>query len=190
MGQGMIRWMRYITWTSDRMFVSYRQYYLQGDEFLTEYDDANTVERIFAGNGLAAGGPEHLTVLSGTHTGWIRLTTQHRADEPPLPGEEWETVVDVSICSTSGDLWLFRWGGDVEEDAGNFATVGAGWYRVRVQTRGRDEGDGHAGDTPVEEHFLSVWPAPPEPDTVHRANDTFARTHYDPTRPPGQPVHP
>jgi hypothetical protein len=130
----MIRWMRYTTWTSDRMFVSYKQYYLQGDEFLSEYDDADTVTRIFEGNSLAAGGPEHLTVLAGTHTGWIRLTTQHRADEPPLPGEEWETV--------------------------------------------------------VEEHFLSVWPAPPEPDTVHRANDTFARTHYDPTRPTGWPVQP
>lgn len=172
------------------MFVSYGQYYLQGDEFLSEYDDADTVTRIFGGNSLAAGGPEHLTVLAGTHTGWIRLTTQHRAAEPPLPGEEWETVVDVSICSTSGSLRLFRWGVDVEEDAGNFATAGAGWYRVRVQTRGRDEGDGYAGDTPVEEHFLSVWPAPPEPDTVHRANDTLARTYYDPTRPPGQPVQP
>ncbi|MBK3576661.1 hypothetical protein JHN63_23205 [Streptomyces sp. MBT65] len=182
--------MRCTTWTSDRMFVSYRQYYLQGDEFLSEYDDSDTVRRIFAGNSLAAGGPEHLTVLAGTHTGWIRLTTRQSADEPPLPGEEWETVVDVSIYSTSGSLWLFRWGGDVEEDAGNFATAGAGWYRVRVQARGRDEGAGHAEDTPVEEHTLSVWPAPPAPDTVHRANDAFARAHYDPTRAPGQPVQP
>ncbi|WP_405922569.1 hypothetical protein [Streptomyces sp. NBC_00035] len=42
--------MRYTTWTSDRMFVSYRQYYLQGDDFLSEYDDTDTVGRIFAGN--------------------------------------------------------------------------------------------------------------------------------------------
>ena len=172
------------------MFVAYRQYYLQGDEFLSVYDDADTVRRIHAGNSLAAGGPEHLTVRAGTHTGYIRLTTRQRADEPPLPGEEWETVVDVSICSTSGMLRLFQWGGEVQWDAGNFAMAGEGWYRVRVQTRGRDEGDAHQGDTPVEEHFLSVWPAPPAPDTVHRANDTFARTHYDPTRPPGQPVQP
>lgn len=48
--QGMIRWMRYTTWTSDRMFVSYRQYYLQGDDFLSEYGDTDTVGRIFAGN--------------------------------------------------------------------------------------------------------------------------------------------
>lgn len=186
----MIRWMRYTTWTLDRMFVAYGQYYLQGDEFLSVYDDADTVRRIFAGNSLAAGGPEHLTVHAGTHTGWIRLTTRQCAAEPPLPGDEWETVVDVSICSTSGVLRLFQWGGDVQGDAGNFATCGAGWYRVRVQARGRDEGDAQQGDTPVEEHFLSVWPAPPEPDTVHRANDTFARTHYDPTRPTGRPVQP
>lgn len=87
------------------MSVSYRQYYLQGDEFLGAYDDADTVSRIF-------------------------------------------------------------WGGDVEE------------------------GEGHGGDTPVEEHFLSVWPAPPHPDTVHCANDAFARTHYGPVRAPGQPIQP
>ena len=69
------------------MSVSYRQYYLQGDEFLTEYDDADTVERIFAGNSLAAGGPEHLTMFAGTHTGRIRLTTEQCAAEPPLDGE-------------------------------------------------------------------------------------------------------
>ncbi|MGA5063969.1 hypothetical protein ACPB9E_09355 [Streptomyces exfoliatus] len=183
--------MRCTTWTSERMPVSYGQYYLQGDEFLSEYDDTDTVRRIFAGNSLAAGGPEHLTVMAGTHTGWIRLTTHHRADEPALPGPEWETVVDVSICSTSGVLRLFRWAGDAEESAGNFATAGAGWYRVRVQVRGRDEGHAHEGDAPSpEEHVLSVWPAPPQPDTVHRADDTIARTHYDPRRPPGLPVRP
>ncbi|MFF3584400.1 hypothetical protein [Streptomyces mirabilis] len=182
--------MRYTSWTSDRMFVSYQQYYLQGDDFLTEYDDTDTVERIYTGNSLAAGGPEHLTVLAGTHTGWIRLTTQQCAGEPALPAQEWETVVDVSICSTSGVLRLFRWGGDVVEDAGNFATAGAGWYRVRVQARGRDEGDAHEGDAPVEEHFMSVWSAPPQPDAVHTANDAFARAHHDPARPPGQPIQP
>ena len=104
------------------MFVSYCQYYLQGDDFLTVYDDAYTVGRIFEGNSLAAGGPEHFTVFTGTHTGWIRLTTEQCEEEPPSPGLEWETAVDVSIYSTSGNLRLFRWGGDVEEEAGNFAT--------------------------------------------------------------------
>ncbi|MFI1026933.1 hypothetical protein [Streptomyces sp. NPDC020951] len=190
--------MRYLRWTSDRMFVSYCQYYLQGDEFLTEYDDSDTVERIFAGNSLAAGGPEHLTLFAGTHTGRIRLTTEQCAQEPPSTGaEEWETVVDVSICSTSGALWLFRWGGDVEAEAGNFATAGAGWYRIRARARGRDAGarpsedpSEDPGDEPVEEHFLSVWPAPSEPDVVHRADDAFARAHYDPARPPGLPIEP
>ncbi|WP_329117538.1 hypothetical protein [Streptomyces sp. NBC_01465] len=182
--------MRYTTWSSDRMFVSYHQYYLQGDGFLTEYQESDTVGRIFAGNSVVAGGPEHLTVRSGTHTGWIRLTTQQCAAEPPLPGPEWETVVDVSICSTSGQLHLCCWGGDVEEDAGNFAMAGEGWYRVRVQARGRDEGDANQGDDPVEEHVLSVWPSPPQPDVVHSASDTFAREHYDPARPAPEPIQP
>ncbi|MCX4825516.1 hypothetical protein OG883_37825 [Streptomyces sp. NBC_01142] len=182
--------MRYIRWTSDRMFVSYCQYYLVGEDFLTVYDDTDTVSRIFDGNSLAAGGPEHLTVYAGTHTGWIRLTTEQRSDAPPPPGDAWETAVEVSIYSTSGVMRLERWGGDSVEEAGNFASAGPGWYRVRVQTRGRDEGDAHEGDESSEEHFLSVWPAPPEPDVVHRAADAFAGAHYDPARPPGRPIHP
>lgn len=75
-------------------------------------------------------------------------------------------------------------------DAGNFATAGAGWYRVRVRARGRDAGEVRAGDESVEEHFVSVWPGPPRPDVVHRADDAFARAHYDPGRLPGLPVHP
>ncbi|MFI1397244.1 hypothetical protein [Streptomyces sp. NPDC020681] len=188
--------MRLTRWTTDSMPVSYCQYYLQGDDFLVEYDDADTIGRIHAGNGLAAGGPEHLTVLSGTHTGEITLTTEQLQDAPPPPGDEWETAVDVSICSTSGALWLAQWGGDVVPDAGNFAISGAGWYRVRVQTRGRDAGRGpEASDVPdapasVEEHCLTIWPAPPAPDLVHRAADAIARACYDPTDPPALPIDP
>jgi hypothetical protein len=182
--------MRLTRWSSDRMFVSYCQYYLQGREFLDKYFDTDTVARIFEGNSLAAGGPEHLTVQAGTHTGWIRLTTEQLAEAPPPPGEGWETAVDVSVLSTSGDLALVQWGGDWVQEAGNFATMGPGWYRVRVQTRGRDDGNDGAGeeDSVVEEHYVAVWPAPPQPDRVHRATDAFARAHYDPQRPPGQPI--
>jgi hypothetical protein len=182
--------MRYTRWTSDRLHVSYCQYYLQGDDFLDVYDDTDTVTRIFEGNSLAAGGPEHLTVHAGTHTGQIRLTTEQHPDASPLPGDEWETAVEVSIYSSSGTLRLAQWGGDMVNEAGNFATAGPGWYRVRVQARGRDEGDADTGDSAIEEHLLIVWPAPAEPDAVHRANDSFARAQYDPRRPPGQPIHP
>ncbi|MFK8910486.1 hypothetical protein [Streptomyces sp. YS-3] len=119
-----------------------------------------------------------------------RLTTERRADGPPPVGEEWETAVDVSIYSSSGTLWLFQWGGDVVEEAGDFATAGPGWYRVRVQARGRDAGEAIQGEDVVEEHALTVWPAPPQPDVVHRATDAFARRHFDPARPPGLPVDP
>ncbi|MFJ3161323.1 hypothetical protein [Streptomyces kanasensis] len=91
-GQGMICRISGTRRTSERMFVSYCQCYLQGDDFLTPYDDADTVVRICEGNSLAAGGPEHLTLFAGTHTGWIRLTTAQCTEGPPPPGPEWETV--------------------------------------------------------------------------------------------------
>ena len=166
------------------------QYYLQGDEFFEIYDDTDTVTRILEGNSLAAGGPEHLTVYAGTREGRIRLTTQQLADMPPAPDADWETVVDVSVCSTSGTLWLTEPEGDVVEEAGNFAIAGPGWYRVRVQVRGRDNGGTASDNGSAEEHLLSIWPAPAEPDVVHRAEDGFARAHYDKSRPPGLPVQP
>jgi len=163
-------------WTSDTMHVSYRQYYLCGAEY--DYEDLDEVERLYSCNTLAVASPEHLTAHSGTHTGVIRLTVELLAGAPPAPGTEWESAVEVSLCSTSGELWLEQWGGDVVRDAGNLAHAGPGWYRIRVQTIGRDRG--HADDTAfawVEEHHLTIWPAPPEPDLVHRITDEFGLSY-------------
>jgi hypothetical protein len=176
-------------WTSDTMHVSYHQYYLSGADY--DFEDLNEVERLYGGNTVAVGSPEHLTAHSGTHSGVIRLTVEQLDSAPPAPGAEWECAVEVSLYSSSGELWLEQWGGDAVRDAGNLALAGPGWYRVRVQTKGRDRG--YAADTVftwVEEHYLAIWPAPPEPDFVHRVTDRFGLTDYNPQRPPAQPLYP
>ncbi|MBF9069374.1 hypothetical protein [Streptacidiphilus fuscans] len=176
-------------WTSDTMHVSYHQYYLCGADY--DYEDLDEVQRLSSGNTLAVGSPERLTALSGTHSGVIRLTVEGLEGAPPAPGPEWESAVEVSLYSSSGELWLEPWGGRAVREAGNLAHAGPGWYRVRVQSIGRDRG--HAEDTVftwVEEHYLAIWPAPPEPDLVHRVTDEYGLLYYDPQRPPAQPLYP
>jgi hypothetical protein len=130
-------------------------------------------------------------VACGTHTGNIRLTVECRDEPPAGPGPSWETAVDVSICSVSGELGLEGWGGEAQRDAGNLAHTGPGWYRIRVETRGRDRGrERNSVRAWVEEHRLTIWPAPPEPDRVHRIEDALGQHRYDPQRSPLEPIHP
>ncbi|MEU2726066.1 hypothetical protein [Streptomyces smyrnaeus] len=53
------------------------------------------------------------------------------------------------------------------------APAGPGSYRVRVHARGRDIAPDGVAEEPVEDYLLIVWPAPPEPDTVHKQTDNF-----------------
>ncbi|WP_329315512.1 hypothetical protein [Streptomyces sp. NBC_01262] len=178
-----------MTWTTDTMRVEYAQYYLCGPDFGS--DPYDTLRRVREGNTVAAGGPEHLTVICGTNTGNIRLTVEVRDDPPAGSEPSWETAVDVSICSVSGKLGLEGWGGAGRPDAGNLAQAGSGWYRIRIETRGRDRGrERNSVGTWVEEHRLTIWPAPPESDRVHRIGDELGRHRYDPQRPPLEPIRP
>ncbi|WP_322759440.1 hypothetical protein [Frankia sp. Cr2] len=95
--------------------------------------------------------------------------------EPLLVLDAWEAVVDVSYHSPEGKTYLYTWDFSLPEDAGNLAHAGPGWYRTRVQTRGRAEGRRHdSSKEPVEEHSISLWPATgPEPDRVHKMDDAF-----------------
>lgn len=171
--------------TTDRLRVDYAQYYLYGSTY-AEGQDHDAFQRIRTGNSVAAAAPDHLTVSCGTHAGSIRLTVESRMDPPRPPGADWEAVVDLSLYSVTGELGVQPWGGQAADEAvrGNLAAAGAGWYRVRVETRGRDTGRALNVANPwVEEHRLTLWPAPPAPDHVHRVTDEVGKATYDPTRP-------
>ncbi|MFD0263545.1 hypothetical protein ACFVH7_35330 [Kitasatospora indigofera] len=178
--------------TTDRMPVDYAQYYLYGTNYV-EGEDHEALRRIREGNSVAAAAPDHLAVSCGTHAGSIRLSVEGRVDPPGPPGADWETVVDLSLYSVTGELGVQPWGGEAADEAvrGNLAVAGAGWYRVRVETRGRDRGRALNVANPwVEEHRLTLWPAPPARDHVHRVTDEVGTATYDPTRPAGAPITP
>jgi len=180
-----------MTWTTDTFPVSDGRYFLYGPELPTGWDE-HALARIFHGNGVAAGCPDHLTVLCGTRHGVIRLGVGLRADAPAPPGPEWESAVEVSVHS-SGELALYGPGGLAVPAAGNLAHAGPGWYRIRVQTRGRDRGRELLPSEPlraVEEHLLLVWPGEPAADVVFRVGDATGVRHYDPRRPAPLPICP
>ncbi len=178
-----------MSWTTDSMHVSYSQYNICDFDVVPAVE---TLSKIFRGNSLVAAGQGHLAVVTGTHTGKIRLTVDASDIAPPLDLEAWDVIVDISHYSTNGETTLLEWGGGaVSAEFIILSLAGKGWYRVRVAARGRDAAmDATVLGEPIEEHAITVWPALPAPDHVHKIADAFGAGHWDPSRPPVPPVYP
>ncbi|MFC8495642.1 hypothetical protein ACFUJU_33570 [Streptomyces sp. NPDC057235] len=175
-------------WTTDAMPVHYAQYCIVGPHSIS--NDADEFRRIREGNTVAAAQPDLLTVRCGTHTGPIRVTIDRTNVPPDAPSPHWETSVEVSMHA-SKDLGLQAWGGEESPNAGNIAHAGPGWYRVLIQTRGRDQGKAlNTANEWVEEHYLTIWPAAPEAEVVHWINDRVGLGSYSPEREPQLPIFP
>lgn len=181
-----------MTGSTDEIYVDYSQYYLRGPAFVPGADH-EALDRIRAGNSLAAAAPDHLTVRCGTPFGPIRLTVVPEHTRPLPPGPEWETSVEVSLYSTCGRLGVQPWG-DVPPPIGirvDLTPGGPGWYRVRVDARGRDVASTHnTVEAWVEEHRITVWPEAPQVDYVHRVTDAFGLRTYDQSCPGLPPILP
>ncbi|OHV51674.1 pentapeptide repeat-containing protein [Pseudofrankia sp. BMG5.36] len=174
-------------WTSDDFRVAYSQYYLIDHNVIGE--DAG-LSQAFQGNSLVGAGGGHLAVVCGTQYGRIRITVDVLGDEPAPDFDDWPLVVDISHHSNTGRVWLAEWDRGGRPEPGNLTPGGPGWYRVRVRARGRDVARA-AGtacfdtEPPLEEHAVSIWPASPAPDVVHRADDEIA---HGPRPAPGGPL--
>jgi hypothetical protein len=176
-----------VRWTSDDFRVGYSQYYLSDHNVIPE---GVGLSQAFQGNSLVGAGGGHLAVVCGTHTGRIRITVDVRDDEPAPDFDAWSMAVDISHHSNTGRTRLCEWDVGGRPEPGNLTPAGPGWYRVRVRARGRDaaRAAGTAcidADPPLEEHTVNIWPAPPAPDVVHRADDEIA---HGPRPAPGGPL--
>lgn len=128
---------------------------------------------------LAVGGG--ISVSSATNTGHVRLAIELRTDEPPVPSDDWDEIVDVSHVSVVGDTRLYAWGGAPTPDLPSLSHAGPGEYRLRFHARHRDDPRNASPFTTVEEHEITVWPAPAGPTVVHKATDAFGaglRSYY------------
>ena len=138
--------------------------------------------------------PDLLAVVTGTQAGDVEVMVGAPGTEPPLPGSEWEDVVEVSVWCTSGLAVTPLM------DAASSVTValGGGGYRIRISARGRDQGlaqdaarddDGAPLDTAqvVEHYLIQAWPDRMRPPTVHRLTSQVATTWGTEEKEPAAP---
>ncbi|GAA0814047.1 hypothetical protein [Spirilliplanes yamanashiensis] len=123
----------------------------------------------------------HLVLVTGLHTGYVRMTVELHPAEPPL-GDEWEDAVEAPFRQRAKKLWV---GGLMDRTYP--ARLPPGDYRVRYCARGMEQGrrqDTAGRDEIVDAYLLQFWPADPAPDRVVRqTTDIAARYHAKPRKP-------
>ncbi|TMR92829.1 hypothetical protein [Nonomuraea basaltis] len=117
-------------------------------------------------------GPDSATIVTGVALGVVDVTVLLASKPPSLNLEEWEEVVEVSIESSHGSLYVCGLDGDLP-DLPNLATVGPGHYRLRIHARGRDVNPDGTARTPSESYLIIVWPASPAPEVIHKQSDAY-----------------
>lgn len=136
-------------------------------------EDGEAPDDFSAPNGLIFSQPGGAVVLVGASSGDVNVEVEVR-DRPPsrLVVDGWDEVIDHSVTTLTGDMHV-RALMDDPPDLPVLTPAGPGSYRVRVHARGRDIAPDGVAEEPVEDYLLIVWPAPPEPDTVHKQTDNF-----------------
>jgi hypothetical protein len=164
-----------VSTATEQLTISHSQYYLEGG-----YGERG--EPPFAGgNGLiwVSDDRSAAVVMTGIEDGDLPVTVEILEAEPPQDLADWDEVVEVSLIFT-GDTLALSTVPDV--DSPTKLTLPATQeqtqsYRVRVHARGRDEGAeagmvfADEGDVLVEDHRVSLWPAPPAPEARLKLTD-------------------
>lgn len=159
---------RLIHTTRERFRVTESQYLIIGDDDEGPEDDTNVP------TGIIVAGPDAAVVYTGTTMGDIWLCLELWDARPPLELSGWDDAGEVTYTATM-PARPCTLGDDPPETFPDLAHAGPGTYRIRMAVRGRDEGHRtdvvESHDEPPEEHLIQVWPAPAEPDVLHKATD-------------------
>ena len=142
--------------------------------FLSSEDDSPELMETRRGqqNGLCgAAVPGVISLITGLHTGRVRLRVEWLDSEPVLD-PQWEDAVEVSFTPSEPDLTLSSF--DYRFDV-RLPTVGD--RRVRYCASGMDAA--HRQDTSptrlaAERYLLQLWPGAPGPDSVLRQGSGYA----------------
>ncbi len=162
--------------TVGRINVTYGQYFISGwglDSTQWRPERSNGFVEALMSPGLPAVPGDFAVVLTGTNSGYVRITWDVRTAEPSgVDLSAWDEVVEISLrvgnegtgISTVDDL-----DGDDE-----FPALPAGDMRLRLHARGRDAASAvFVGDEPVEEHLIIAWPDAAGPERVLKHSDSF-----------------
>ena len=160
-----------------KVHVHYSQMYFQGAA-----DYCPELNECFAGqeNGLCGARVRNvLFLLTGLHTGCVKVTVDFWDGEPPLE-DSWEEAVEVSFVVNEPE-WtgIAEWGSEVWHPIG----LRRGRYRVRYCAKNMDAGrrkDTLLSDRePIDEYSLSFWFASgAPPDRVIRQTSEVAASWH------------
>lgn len=124
------------------------------------------------GFGLAASDPGMVYVYTGMYMGPLDLEVEVLGDLPVTVEDGWEDIEEVSFETFSDTVTVLT---DAEIPIVGFPpailSAGAGTYRVRVHSFGRDLMWDLVAEVPVEQYKIQIWPARPAGPVVvqHRS---------------------
>lgn len=139
-------------------------------------------------NGLVAVMSHGAVISTGIHTGYVRVRVHLTTAAPHEDDSPWEEIVEVSVHARHGHLRVDSFEQGTVSALPLLSTEGPGWYRLRVQTRGRQTNPDSVQNDPVEDYLLTIWPAPPSPTTIlHTSDRVEAALRTAPPPPDTQP---
>jgi hypothetical protein len=113
-------------------------------------------------------------IHTGIDTGpvWVRaVPLAAHPPEGPRSDTDWTEVVEAGINLPHGNLRIDSLAHGLVPGLPLLSPSGPGWYRVLVKARGRDVAHDAVVDDPVEDYEITIWPEPPSPPRVFRAQD-------------------
>ncbi|KQV14644.1 MULTISPECIES: hypothetical protein [unclassified Kitasatospora] len=113
-------------------------------------------------------------IHTGIDSGPVAVAVTVRAARPPetqLPADDWTEIVEASIHAPNGSLRVDSLANGPTLELPLLTPEGAGWYRILVQARGRDNAFDAVVSQPVEDYQISIWPEPPSPPRIIQAQD-------------------
>lgn len=111
--------------------------------------------------------------VTGLHTGDALLRIEWHEQAPPVPGEDYQEVVEVSFTPRRAALALTGFGSHACVTLPRAVPT-----RLRYSIRGIDAGQelDTRIDEPAPEHgLIQLWPAPPRADAVLRCESRAGR---------------
>ncbi|MFE4663779.1 hypothetical protein ACFRI7_02990 [Streptomyces sp. NPDC056716] len=135
-------------------------------------------------NGLVFSLPGQAVICTGISTGWVNVSVQVRRQPPPrVDADAWDEIIDHSVETPTGTLRVTSVMADAP-DLPLLTPQGPGTYRIRIHARGRDTTPDGVPAESAEDYLLSVWPAAPSPDEIHKQTDRYGtELRTQPSRP-------
>ncbi len=154
---------------SGDLHVHYGQFYVEPAD--GDYVD---MAQAFRGqsNGICGGAQSgRLFLVTGIHTGTVRLTVEHAESEPPID-PLWEEVVECSFKHEHNHLLLREWGAEAEYPL----QLPVGTYRARYCAKSMlADWQLLNDDGPIQTYLLQFWPAHHRVDEVLRVSGECAQ---------------